>query len=450
MDLWATHISNVEPYVLFPIIMLIISMLIGMKFFKALKASVYIGVGLIGFSMLFSFFMEFTSPMVEILADIAGKEAVIIDVGWPVLASVIWSAKISYLILPIMFLTNLLLLHFGKTNTLNIDIWNYWHMALVGVLVDHISGRIGITLVSMILICIINLKLSDWSARMVSGYYNLPGVATSNMNSLVFIPYAVFGNWLIERLPGIRDIGTQKQHHAKKFDAVLKEPYVATFLAGGVMSALAGYSVFETMEFAFKLTAVFMILPQIASFIQKGFTTLSEGINYFVKKRSKADRSINLGVNHMTLMGDASLIIVAVILIPILLVISFTFKSIPFFPLADLTNIIGIIVFVVAATNGNIFRSILLSIPLLVISMKLSALMAPYYTEIAKETDYFQVEMAGAYITSSMNGGNPISLAIVGIATAENYVEFILLLITLGFCAKWIKNHMSQSDRGFL
>ncbi len=445
MELWATHISNVEPYVLFPIIIMIISIVIGMRFYKALKASVCIGVGLIGFSMLFSFFMEFTSPMVETLADIAGKEAVIIDVGWPVLASVIWSSKISYLILPIMLITNIFLLNIGKTNTVNIDIWNYWHMALVGVLVEHMSGQIGITVFSMLIICIINLKLSDWSAWMISHYYKLPGVSTSNMNSLVFIPYAVLGNWLLERLPGIKDIGTQKEPQAKKFVTALKEPYVVTFLVGGVMSALAGYSVFETMEFAFKLTAVFMILPQIASFIEKGFTILSEGLNDFVKKRSKSGRKIIVGVSHMTLMGDSTLIIVSVIMMPIILWISFAFKAIPYFPLADLTNIIGIIVFVVAATNGNIFRSVLLSIPVLVISMKLSALMAPYYTEIAKETGYFQGEMADLYITSSMNGGNPVSLAIVGMVRTQNYAAFILLLIAFGICARWIKNHMSRS-----
>ena len=447
MELLASQIGRIEPYALFPIIILVMSRLIGVKFSRALRASVCIGVGLVGFAMLFSYFMEFTRPMVETLAGIAGKEAVIIDVGWPVLASVIWASTISYFILPIMFLTNMILLKLEKTNTLNIDMWNYWHMALVGVLVNHLSGRTGIALASMIIICVINLKLSDWSALLVGRYYRLPGVAASNLNSLAFIPYAVLGNWLIERCPVIKNIGTQKEHQDKKFGAFFKEPYAATFLAGGVMSALAGYSVSETIEFAFKLTAVFMILPHIASFIQEGFTTLSEGMNSFVKKRSKEDRSINIGVNHMVLMGDASLIIVAVILSPILLLISFAFKWIPFFPLADLTNIIGIIVFVVAATNGNIFRSILLSIPVLVVSMKLSALMAPYYTEIAKATGYFQGEMTGTYITSSMNGGNPISVAIVGMAGTEYPLVFFFLLVALYFCAKWLKNYVSRSEK---
>ena len=445
-----------EAYILFPVIILLLSSFIRMNIYKSFKASIYIGVGLIGFSMLFTFFLEFTGPLVETLAEIAGKEAVIIDVGWPVLASVIWSSGISYLILPVMIGMNILMLKIGKTDTLNIDIWNYWHMALVGVLVDHLSGNVLMTLLSMMMMAFLNLKLSDWSASIISHYYGLQGVAASNMNSLVFIPYAIFGNWIMERLPLVKSIGRKKDKEKQhtKLGVFFREPYAATIPVGIVMPVVAGYPVSETIAFSFKLTAVFMILPQIAGFIQDGFRILAEGMNHYVKNKRKINREIRIGVNHMILFRDPSLISVSVFLIPILLFMSFMFRSVPYFPLADLTNVIGVIVFVVAVSNGNMFRSILLSIPVLLVSMKLSALMAPYYTEIARKNNFFQGESMDQLITSSMNGGNPLSFLVLQLTGSDHSYWMIAFLLTVtmvifGFGADRIRSKKRSVDSGY-
>jgi len=67
----------------------------------------------------------------------------------------------------------------GLTRTIYIDIWNYWHLALFGVLVLNFTGNLYLGLAATLLIAIYVLNMMEWSAPEVEPEMGLKGVSAS-------------------------------------------------------------------------------------------------------------------------------------------------------------------------------------------------------------------------------------------------------------------------------
>ena len=198
------NLLSVSSFITLPILMFILSLIIGMKPSKAGKGALHISVGLIGISILFSFFNEVCTPVVNDLMLMFGKTATVIDTGWPTLSLFIWSNKIAYLTVPIAIAMNMMMLWVKATKTINIDIWNMWHIAVVSVLVYEATGSLLLVIFANILITIIDLKLADWIQPAMATVYKRGNVTNSHINSLGMLPLAIAGNWLIDRFAIIK------------------------------------------------------------------------------------------------------------------------------------------------------------------------------------------------------------------------------------------------------
>ncbi len=443
MDL-INSILLLDSYVILPIVIFSLSLLMRIKLKTAFKSAVYIAVGLIGISMLFAYFINFTVPLLDVLGQHTSKTFNIIDVGWPVLASLIWSVKISVFTIPIVIALNILLIKLKFTYTFNLDIWNYWHLALVVVLVEYFTKSITLALISLCIITLMNLKLADWSSTVIREYYHINGISSTTMNGLVYYPYALVGNYVLDRIPYFNS--TKKTDQSGKNIGFLKEPTIVAFFVGVVLAIAGRYSLDEVIEFSLKLTAVFLILPHLAKFLNEGFSFLSEGVNHFLVNKLNVQEKVNIGVNHMVLMEDDALISAAVLLIPLTLFVSFLFAPIQVVPLADLTNIIGALVFIVGVSKGSIIRSVVLGLPIIAINLIISGSMAFTYTKIAKNNNFFFSDQADLLLTSSMNGGNPMSLALVNIFRTNLLSIALLVSLVLVFYLTYKHNQQRNEN----
>jgi PTS system galactitol-specific IIC component len=439
-------ILQLKSYILLPGVIFIIAVVFSVKPFAAFKSALNIGVGLIGFSILFSFFIENVSPLVTTLIAKTGKETNIIDVGWPVLSSLTWSAGIASVTIPIAIAVNILLLVIGLTDTFNVDIWNYWHVAIVGVVVFELTDVVWMSIASIVIMTWVNLKLADYSVKTISKHFKIDGISDTTMTSSIFLPFAAVGNYLIDKIPVVKKINITPLKPGVKYK-IIGEPGIIAFVIGFLIALFAGNTLSGVLDFAIKFSAVFLILPKIVHFTQEGFIPLTEAVRDIINKKLKLNREINIGVNHMVFMDNPSLIITSIILIPVIVFISIMFKWIDFFPMGDLTNIIGAIVMIVGVARGNLFRAIVISIPMLIMNIKIAAYMAPVYTNLAHRLNYPVGEFDGL-ITSSMNGGNPISLWLIKIFQG-NFCAIILIVPVLLIAWFIYRKRSGSSNRIF-
>jgi len=157
-------IFSFKAYVMLPAIILVVALAIRMSVGRSLLSALRLGVGFAGIFIAFGFFVQQIAPAVTALVETRGLNFPVLDVGWPPLAAITWASPIAPLTIPLVLALNLAMLAANVTRTVNIDIWNYWHFALIGALVQAASGSLllGLAATALMYLCWRNAR---WLAR---------------------------------------------------------------------------------------------------------------------------------------------------------------------------------------------------------------------------------------------------------------------------------------------
>ena len=120
------------PTVIMPLFLIVLALVFKMSLFKALKSGLMVGIGFQGINVIINLLGTTLSPAATALAENVGKPFPIMDVGFPTIGAAAWSSPIAALVIPVAILVNILMLVLNRTKTLNIDIWNMFHLILAG------------------------------------------------------------------------------------------------------------------------------------------------------------------------------------------------------------------------------------------------------------------------------------------------------------------------------
>ncbi len=119
-------ITALPSAVMVPLAILIFSLIAGMKFTKALRSSILIGAGFVGFSAMFTVFASNIGPAVAAFVQGLGIQLDVADAGVFSLLSATWGSPIAIWFIPVGLSVNILLLLLKAAKTLDADILNYW------------------------------------------------------------------------------------------------------------------------------------------------------------------------------------------------------------------------------------------------------------------------------------------------------------------------------------
>jgi hypothetical protein len=135
------YIIGLGAAVMMPIIFTILGVCIGIKFSKALKSGLLVGVGFVGLSVVTALLTSSLGPALSQVVEIYGLQLKVFDMGWPAAAAVAYNTSVGAFIIPVCLGVNLLMLLTKTTRTVNIDLWNYWHFAFIGAVVYFAIGK---------------------------------------------------------------------------------------------------------------------------------------------------------------------------------------------------------------------------------------------------------------------------------------------------------------------
>lgn len=127
-----TYIINMGSSVMLPIIIAILSICIGIKPGKAIRSGLMIGVGFVGMGLIVDMMNANMGPAAQAMADRLGTSLSIVEVGWPGMSGTTWGSVVATIAIPLSIVINLIMFALKLTKTINIDIWNVWHMAFTG------------------------------------------------------------------------------------------------------------------------------------------------------------------------------------------------------------------------------------------------------------------------------------------------------------------------------
>lgn len=126
-------------------------------------------------------------------------------------------SNVGMLIIPLGLVVNIVMLLTNTTQTVDVDIWDYWHFAFTGALVAIVTDNIMMGFAAAIINMIIIMVLGDYTAPLVEESLSMPGVSLPHGFTTAYAPIAMLFNWILDKIPGIRDIDVNTDMLQEKF-----------------------------------------------------------------------------------------------------------------------------------------------------------------------------------------------------------------------------------------
>ena len=227
-------LNNLGPKVILPFVILIIGLILGMKWKEALRSGVLLAVAFVGIFLTVGLLGEELSSIGMAFAERTGTGLDVIDIGWPAAGALAFSSPVGNLIIPIGIAINVVLLLLGLTDTLDIDIWNFWHMAFIGAIVQYVTGSFVLGLVAAAINVVFALFLADWSAPLMQKFFKLPGISFPHLQSAGYMFLAWPFAWLINKVPALKKLNLNPDTIRKKV-GIFGEPLFLGLFIGLIL-----------------------------------------------------------------------------------------------------------------------------------------------------------------------------------------------------------------------
>ncbi|MBN7273790.1 PTS galactitol transporter subunit IIC [Ligilactobacillus pobuzihii] len=420
---------NLGASVMLPILLFIFALILKIKPGKAFKAGLTIGIGFIGLNLVIGVLTKNLGPAAQAMVKNFGLHLGTIDIGWPAASAIAYGTVLGSLAIPVGVLTNVVLLLFGLTKTLDVDVWNYWHIAFTGSLVYIVSDSFALGLFTMVVHVMIIYLLADMSAPAVQKQYGLKGISFPQGASTPGFLLALPLNWIMDRIPGINRIKLTPKTIQKRM-GIFGDSSVMGLLIGLIIGVLAKYSIAKTLQLGVSTAAVLVLMPRMVSLLMEGLSPISEGANKFVKSRFPG-RDLYIGMDSALAAGNSTVLSSALILVPLTLLISVILPGNHVLPFGDLATLPYMIAIMAAVFGGDIFRTIIGGIVDVVASLYIASWVAPLVTASAKAAN-FNLQ-GNSSISVLSDGGVWTTWLIVGLGKIMTWGGIgVIGLVTLG------------------
>ncbi len=438
MEAVFSYIVGLGAAVMMPIIFTILGVCIGIKLSKALKSGLLVGVGFVGLSVITALLTSSLGPALSDVVRIYELNLGIFDMGWPAAAAVAYNTSVGAFIIPVCLAVNIVMLLTKTTRTVNIDLWNYWHFAFIGAVVYFASDSILWGFFAAIICYIITLILADYTAPKFQKFYDkMDGISIPQPFSQGFVPFALVINKLLDMIPGFDKLDIDAEGMKKKF-GLLGEPLFLGIIVGCGIGFLAEYELPALLGLGIKMGAVMELIPRITGLFIEGLLPISDATKQLIAKKFKGNVSLHIGMSPALVIGHPATLVVSLLLIPVTLFLAVVLPGNEFLPLASLAGMFYLFPLVLPITKGNVVKTFIIGLVVLVIGLYFVTNLAPYFTLAAKDV-YAITQDAAVNIPDGFQGGaldfasSPFAWVIFHMTYSFKWVgSGILVLITLG------------------
>lgn len=420
------------PTVMLPVIITIIGMIFGLKISRAFKSGLTLGIGFAGIKLILDFMTTNVGPAAKAMVERTGVKLDALDVGWGSIAAITWASPIIAILIFAILLVNIVLLILKRTHTLDVDIWNYHHMAIVGVMVYFVTKNVFLGVGAAVLMAIITFKISDWSQPMVEDFFGIPGVSLPTVSALSSLLIAWPLNWLLDRIPLFRNSKFTIKD-AQKYLGFFGDSMIMGGIIGLAIGALAGYDIKAILQLGVSMAAVLVLIPKMTSLFMEGLMPISDAAQKWSQEKFKG-RKLFIGLDAAVVVGNPDVITTALIIIPLTIATALVLPGNRVLPFADLAVVPFRVAMVVALTRGNLLKNIIIGLVITASLLWCGSATSPVLTAIAKSVG---INLgSSSMLISSFAATSMIQSYLVFIAFTYNPLIGIPVLLVV-FGAVW-------------
>lgn len=422
------------PSVLMLLVLTIISVIVGVKFSKALEGGIRLAISITAIGAVMNILTSSFSEALQAFVGRTGIELSITDVGWAPLATITWGSPYTLYFLLVMIIVNIVMLLLNKTNTLDVDIFDIWHLAITGLFAMYMGASLLVTTLLVIFIGVLKIINSDLMKPTFNDLLDAPDenpMTTTHMNYMMN-PIVMLFNKIIDKIFPFLD---KYDFDAAKLNSKIgfwgSKSAIGIYL-GLFIGLLAGMPLMDTFTLAFTAATCLELFSVIGQWFIESVEPLSQGIADFANKKL-GGRTLNIGLDWPFIAGRSEMWAAANILAPIMLLIAIILPGNKVLPLGGIIAM-GLTPALLLVTRGRIVRMILIGIFMLPIFLWSGTLIAPYATEAAKSVNAFPAGLSeSALITHSTLEG-PVEKFVayfVGLGNAQGGKQILIALVVI-------------------
>lgn len=423
------YIIDMGASVMLPIVIALISVAIGVKLGKAVRSGLMIGVGFVGLGLIVDMMNAELGPAAAAMSKRFGLSLSVVDIGWPGASPMTWSSNIATVAIPVAIGVNVFMIALKLTKTVNIDIWNIWHMTFTGAIAYAVTGNFWLGILGVVLHAAIAYKLGDLWAPLLADYFELEGLTVPHGTAAYMAPVACVVDAVMEKIPGVNKIDISADSLQEKV-GVLGEPIVIGGILGAVVGFLAGYGPQEALPLGVKMSAVMVLMPKVVKCIMDGLLPLSERAKEVLTKKF-GNSEFYIGLDPAILLGDSQVVTAGLIFIPLTLLIAVLVPGNQVLPFGDLATIGFFIAIAVAVHNGNLFRTLFSGSLIMFMTIWIANQTIPWMTALARTTGSTDGTSSVAALDQ---GGCPLTYIYTQVCTRENLAGLAVIAVIYGIC----------------
>ncbi len=464
------YLNSLGGAIMMPIIFTILGVCIGIKFGKALKSGLLVGVGFVGLGIITQLLTDSLGPILYELIENYGLNIQIFDMGWPAAAGIAYNTSIGIFIIPVCLGVNLIMLLTRTTKTVNIDLWNYWHFAFIGALAYFATDNILWGFFAAIICYIITMIIADYTAPKFQKYYDkMDGISIPQPFCAGYVPFAMAIDKGLDKIPGINKIKIDAEGMKKKF-GLLGEPLFLGVMVGlligicaKVPEIIAATDKVEAIKIALKSTlglgikmgAVMELIPRITSLFIEGLLPIAEATKQLIARKFKKSAGLNIGMSPALVIGHPTTLVVSLLLIPAILLLSVILPGNKFLPLASLAGLFYLFPLILPITKGNVFKTFIIGLIFLVGGVYIATNLAPYFTLAAHDvyamTGDASVKIPDGfeYAASIDFAASPFTWIIFHMTRSIKIIGPIVLTLLTVLLMVWNRNRIVKQNTAF-
>jgi PTS system galactitol-specific IIC component len=416
------YILDLGPTVMLPIVIIIFSLILGMKLGDSFKSGIHIGIGFVGIGLVIGLMLDSIGPAAKSMAEQFQINLHVVDIGWPGSSPMTWASQIALIAIPVAIAVNIVMLLTRMTRVVNVDIWNIWHMTFTGAMVHLATGSYWLGMLGVVVHAAFVYKLGDWFAKDTRDFFGLEGIAIPHGTSAYMGPIAVLVDTIIEKIPGLNRIHFSADDVQKRFGP-FGEPVTVGFVMGLIIGALAGYDLKGILQLAVKTSAVMLLMPRVIKPIMDGLTPIAKHARKRLQARFGGQEFL-IGLDPALLLGHTAVVSASLIFIPLTILIAVIVPGNQVLPFGDLATIGFFVALAVAVHQGNLFRTLISGFIIMSITLWIATQTIGLHTQLAANAGALK---AGGVVASMDQGGSPITYLLIQLLTWQNVVGLVVI-----------------------
>lgn len=418
------YIVDLGPTVMLPVIIFIIGVLLGQGIGKSLRAGLTVGIGFVGIDLVISLMTENLGDAAKAMAENYNLGLDVVDIGWPGTSPMAWGSDMGIIAIPIAIVVNILMLVTKMTKVVNVDIWNIWHIAFTGAIVQIATGSYIWGIVAIIVHSAVIYKLGDIFIPVTDEYFALEGIAMPHGTSAYMGVFAAPVNDLLDHIPGVNKINLTPERIEQRL-GVFGQPTIIGALLGFIIGLLAQYSIGDALTLAVQMAGVMVLMPMVVKLIMEGLTPISEAARKILDKHFSGG-DFRIGLDCALMLGDPAVVAGSMLFVPLSILIAVVMPGNRILPFGDLATIGFFIAIAVGVHKGNIFRTLFSGTLIMSFTLWISNQMASLQQTLGQNVG---LSSPGEQISSLDQAGSPLTYLMAKGFNLDINIGFLVILV---------------------